>query len=174
MNKIIVVLSGFFICNSVNAEKICNPESIQTNEIENCIVITNEKIENEIRKLISDRIYVLNNSEICQDRFSEVYPGKEANIEKLLCIQELLTKEKNELQIKFGKETREGMIVSEKVFLYEIPNQITKIYLVRGNKVTILKEKLDEFNQKWYFINYKGKKNINMWIKAEDVDLKEK
>ncbi|WP_150539438.1 hypothetical protein [Actinobacillus vicugnae] len=174
MNKIIVVLSGFFICSSVNAENIFNPESIQTNEIENCIVITNAKIENEIRKLISDRIYALNSSEICQERFSEVYPGKEANIEKLLCIQELLTKEKNELQLKFGKETREGVIVSEKVFLYKIPNQITKIYLVRGNKVTILEEKIDESNQKWYFINYKGKKNINMWIKAEDVDLKEK
>ena len=45
------------------------------------------------------------------------------------------------------------------------------MYLVKGDKVTLLDEKTDESGQKWYFINYKGKKELNMWIKAEAVGL---
>ncbi len=53
--------------------------------------------------------------------------------------------------------------------LYQL---IKKIYLVKGDKVIILKEQKGNKGRKWYFINYKGKKDINMWIKAESVDLK--
>ncbi|WP_386688303.1 GW dipeptide domain-containing protein [Lonepinella sp. MS14437] len=53
-------------------------------------------------------------------------------------------------------------------------NAVTKMYLIKGDKVTILDEQTDSENQKWYFINYKGKKDINMWIKAEAVDFNEK
>ena len=47
----------------------------------------------------------------------------------------------------------------------------TKLYLIKGDLVSILDEKIDEHGEKWYFINYKGKKEINMWIKADSVDL---
>ncbi|TCP88655.1 hypothetical protein EDC44_1511 [Cricetibacter osteomyelitidis] len=50
----------------------------------------------------------------------------------------------------------------------------SKMYLVKDDQVAILNEQADKQGQKWYFINYKGKKDVNMWIKAEDVDLKEK
>ncbi|WP_423841526.1 hypothetical protein [Actinobacillus equuli] len=62
--------------------------------------------------------------------------------------------------------------VKYKSILYILPDQKTNMYLIKGDKVTILDEKMDDNNQKWYFINYKGKKDINMWIKAEAVDLK--
>ena len=58
-----------------------------------------------------------------------------------------------------------------KTYLFQSPNKPTKMYLVKGDKVTLLDEKTDDSNQKWYFINYKGKKDLNMWIKAEAVDL---
>lgn len=47
----------------------------------------------------------------------------------------------------------------------------TKMYLIKGDKVTILDEKTDDSDQKWYFINYKGTKDLTMWIKAEAVDI---
>ncbi len=65
-------------------------------------------------------------------------------------------------------------IVNTKVYLNKKPNVATASYLIKGDKVTILDEQTDNTNQRWYFINYKGKKDINMWIKAEDVDLKDK
>ena len=45
------------------------------------------------------------------------------------------------------------------------------MYLIKGDRISILDEKIDEHGEKWYFINYKGKKEINMWIKADSVDL---
>ncbi len=48
------------------------------------------------------------------------------------------------------------------------------MYLIKGDKVTLLDKKTDDSGQRWYFINYKGKKDLNMWIKAEAVDLEPK
>lgn len=45
------------------------------------------------------------------------------------------------------------------------------MYLVRNDSILILDKFLDENNIKWYLINYKGKKDISMWIKADAVDL---
>ena len=61
-------------------------------------------------------------------------------------------------------------IIKNKSYLYK-NNQKTQMYLIKGDKVTLLDEKTDASGQKWYFINYKGKKELNMWIKAEAVDL---
>ena len=61
--------------------------------------------------------------------------------------------------------------VKLKSFLHSTLKQPTKMYLIKGDKVTILDEETDNSGQKWYFINYKGKKELNMWIKAEAVDL---
>lgn len=62
-------------------------------------------------------------------------------------------------------------IIKEKSYLFSKPSKKTKMYLIKGDKVTILDEETDESGQKWYFINYKGKKDLNMWIKAEAVNL---
>ncbi|MBN6082633.1 hypothetical protein HYE55_11475 [Aggregatibacter actinomycetemcomitans] len=173
MNNVKILFWSIFICNFVNAEEVCNPESIKTSEIEKCIRITNSKIEMEIKKGIDKKISLLHDSKTCQDRFNEVSPGKEAQIEKLLCIQEGLKEIKNKLDTNIENNTRHGIILSEKTFLYTLPNynQITKLYLVKNDKVDVIEEKIDENKEKWYFINYKGKKEINMWIKADSVDL---
>ncbi|TCP88147.1 hypothetical protein EDC44_1552 [Cricetibacter osteomyelitidis] len=65
-------------------------------------------------------------------------------------------------------------VKTDKAYLYNKPNKITKGYLINNDKVKVLAQEIDSVGIKWYFINYKGKKDINMWIKAEDVDLKEK
>ncbi len=61
--------------------------------------------------------------------------------------------------------------IGTKTYLYKSPNKPTKMYLIKGDKVTLLDEKTDNSGQKWYFINYKGKKDLNMWIKAEAIDI---
>lgn len=61
--------------------------------------------------------------------------------------------------------------VKYKSILYLSPDEKTNMYLIKGDKVKVLKDKLDDKGRKWYFINYKGKKEINMWIKADSVDL---
>ena len=45
------------------------------------------------------------------------------------------------------------------------------MYLIKGDRVKIIKTELDVNGARWYLINYKGKKEINMWIKADSVDL---
>ncbi|WP_372651619.1 hypothetical protein [Aggregatibacter actinomycetemcomitans] len=62
-------------------------------------------------------------------------------------------------------------IIKNKVYLYNDNLKLSKMYLVKGDEVIILNESIDDNGQKWYFINYKGKKEINMWIKADSVDL---
>ena len=61
--------------------------------------------------------------------------------------------------------------IREKSYLYYDLNKRSNMYLVKGDKVNILDEKSSLDGQSWYFINYKGKKKINMWIKADSVDL---
>jgi len=80
---------------------------------------------------------------------------------------------KSDIEIKKINHHKNAVINIGKQYLYSEPSRITNMYLIKGDKVTILDEKTDDSGQKWYFINYKGKKDINMWIKAEAVDLKE-
>ena len=60
--------------------------------------------------------------------------------------------------------------VNKRSYLYTSPNSISKMYLIKGDQVIINDVKYLK-NEKWYLINYKGKKEINMWIKADSVDL---
>lgn len=77
----------------------------------------------------------------------------------------------DEKYLDFIEQPSEKGVLSYKTFLYVIPNQPTKMYLIKGDKVTLLDEQMDEKGQKWYFINYKGEKDLNMWIKAEAIDI---
>ena len=60
--------------------------------------------------------------------------------------------------------------VNKRSYLYTSPNSISKMYLIKGDQV-IINDVKSLKNEKWYLINYKGKKEINMWIKADPVDL---
>ncbi|KYK84072.1 hypothetical protein SA3033_04320 [Aggregatibacter actinomycetemcomitans serotype d str. SA3033] len=62
--------------------------------------------------------------------------------------------------------------IKYKSILYVNPNEKSNMYLIKGDKVRIIKDKLDDKGIKWYFINYKGEKEINMWIKADSVHIK--
>ena len=63
-------------------------------------------------------------------------------------------------------------VVKDKIYLYkkQSDDEKTKMYLIKDDKICFLDK--DFINQQeWYFITYKGKKEINMWIKADSVDL---
>ncbi|WGE61372.1 hypothetical protein [Actinobacillus equuli] len=62
--------------------------------------------------------------------------------------------------------------IKNKSYLYHLPNEMTKLYLIKGDMVNVIDKVNISEQQSFYFINYKGKKDINMWIKAEAVDLK--
>ncbi|OOF56999.1 hypothetical protein BKK56_01745 [Rodentibacter genomosp. 2] len=81
-----------------------------------------------------------------------------------------LVKDNSDVKVSMLDFKSLGVINKDKQYLYSSPNNITKMYLVKGYKVNILEER-NEKGSVWYFINYKGKKEINMWIKADSVVL---
>jgi len=48
--------------------------------------------------------------------------------------------------------------------------QVTKMFVIAGDKVTILKEEKDTEGKLWYFIRFNGKKVIERWIKADTAE----
>ncbi|MBN6067231.1 hypothetical protein HYE54_00100 [Aggregatibacter actinomycetemcomitans] len=59
-----------------------------------------------------------------------------------------------------------------KSYLYSKPDITYKsnMYLIKGDRIRVMDEYINN-GVLWYFINYKGKKEINMWIKADSIDL---
>jgi hypothetical protein len=55
-------------------------------------------------------------------------------------------------------------ISSAKAIIYSQPNIFTKMYLIKGDIITVLEEK-----EGWIKIEYEGKKLITGWVKKEDV-----
>ena len=82
-----------------------------------------------------------------------------------------LINEKNYLEKVINRKTGATSTVINKSYLYSSIGIKSGMYLIKGDRISILDEKIDERGEKWYFINYKGKKEINMWIKADSVDL---
>jgi len=67
--------------------------------------------------------------------------------------------------------TKSVLVLKLKSLLYKEPSESSKskMYLIAGDKVTLLDTKVDNFGQEWYYISYQGKKEIKAWIKAEAV-----
>uniref|UniRef100_UPI0035A0AB70 hypothetical protein n=1 Tax=Glaesserella sp. TaxID=2094731 RepID=UPI0035A0AB70 len=84
-----------------------------------------------------------------------------------------LKEEKEYIENNIKKEENNIGVIINKSYLYSSIGNKSNMYLVKGDKVKILKKQKDTSSNNWYFINYKGKKDINMWIKAEAVDIKE-
>ena len=82
-----------------------------------------------------------------------------------------LINEKNYLEKVVNRKIGAASTVINKSYLYSSIGVKSDMYLIKGDRISILDEKIDERGEKWYFIHYKGKKEINMWIKAESVDL---
>ena len=47
--------------------------------------------------------------------------------------------------------------------------QVTKMFVIAGDKVTVLKQEKDADGKLWYFIRFNGRKIIEKWIKADTV-----
>ncbi|MFC0181145.1 hypothetical protein ACFFJX_00590 [Pseudarcicella hirudinis] len=62
-------------------------------------------------------------------------------------------------------EHKESKVTQLKAFIYTIPNQQSKMYLLKGDEVEILETKDD-----WLKIRYYGSKTIEGWIKKTDVE----
>ncbi|MBN6069588.1 hypothetical protein HYE53_00215, partial [Aggregatibacter actinomycetemcomitans] len=73
-----------------------------------------------------------------------------------------LVKDNSDVKISMLDFNSLGTINKDKQYLYSLPNSITRMYLVKGDKVRVLKREKDKKGDTWYFINYKGKKEINM------------
>jgi hypothetical protein len=55
-------------------------------------------------------------------------------------------------------------VAASKSMLYSEPEKPTKMYLIKGDIITVLEEK-----EGWIKIEYEGKKLITGWVKKEDV-----
>ncbi|MGB1311327.1 MAG: alpha-2-macroglobulin family protein, partial [Leucothrix sp.] len=49
-------------------------------------------------------------------------------------------------------------------------DQVTKMFVIAGDKVTILKEEKGADGKLWYFIRFNGRKVVEKWIKAETAE----
>jgi len=49
-------------------------------------------------------------------------------------------------------------LVLRKSYLYDLNRRKTSMYLIKGDRVKIIKTAFDADGTRWYFINYKGKK----------------
>ncbi|WGE51694.1 hypothetical protein [Actinobacillus equuli] len=159
-------------------DKLPNVNLLEEFIISNCKL--DYFIENSLEKYI-DR-FDENNVDIVNgiDRYKKLlmlYPYSEINKKNYSIIIDRLSSlglldEKKYVESETIKKcARMGTIIDKSHLYLPIDNK-SNMYLIKGDKVHILNESVDKNNQKWYFINYKGKKDINMWIKAEAVDLK--
>ena len=73
-------------------------------------------------------------------------------------------KKDNRDYIKKYLQIEVGEITSEKCVIYSEPGIPTKMYQIRGDIVTIIREKED-----WLNIEYLGTKLVKGWIKKSDV-----
>ena len=57
-----------------------------------------------------------------------------------------------------------------KLYNEKSDDQVTKMYVIAGDKVTVLKEEKAADGKRWYFIRFNGRKVIEKWIKAGTVE----
>ncbi|WP_018652935.1 hypothetical protein [Actinobacillus capsulatus] len=163
-------------------------------ELKNAIFVSNENAREEICASSNFEAYVFPNISLPitwegllayakKNKFTDAIEYEVNNyISILLSIDYDNTKVNNAIKILNGAGyTRQAERISNfnyvkikgKSYLYSGNLVKSNMYLIEGDIVKILSKKTDESGNKWYLINYKGKKDINMWIKAESVDLKE-
>lgn len=129
--------------------------------------------------LINDNKYFSNNSQFIAPVFSYenkltgfyIYKNKISEMDIMMQeTNKLIDKEYITLDKIRNINSKTSPILS-KSHLYKEPSKssLSKMYLIPGDKVTLLDTKTDEAGQEWYYISYQGKKEIKMWIKAEAV-----
>ena len=141
--------------------KAIEPQALDVVDIKSIIGLSNS-VDGWV--ISPDIVGVLDNKKLVFDNLDiPNYP----HMSHIFKVDEVDKDIKQPLSLGFETELSFKTNILSKSTLYKTPNQSTKMYLIKGDKVTLLDEKTDSSGQKWYFINYKGKKELNMWIKAE-------
>jgi len=129
----------------------CHSEIIKANENKISLPPTWLELTGDGKYRIETRLF--------DSSLPKMPPGTVLSNNDLTLFKTWITKYKN----------NKSLVVKRKAYLHKMPNSKTRMYLIKGDKVTLLDEKTDDSGQEWYFIYYKGKKKLNMWIKAEAV-----
>ena len=134
-----------------------------------------DSLNNFIKRFNENNINIINGIERYR-KLLLIYPYSDSTKKEYSIILNELSKlklinEKNYLENIITRSARNTSRVINKSYLYSSIGVRSDIYLIKGDRVHILEERIDEHGIKWFFINYKGKKEINMWIKADSVDL---
>lgn len=171
---------GDFFKNHKDSENISDKKEftlfkIGTDNIKNFKInrITSANI------LINDHKYFSNNSQFIAPVFSYdnkltgfyIYKNKISEMDIMMQeTNKFIDKEYTTLD-KIQNNNSKTSPVLIKSYLYKEPSKSSqsKMYLIAGDKVTLLDTKVDNFGQEWYYISYQGKKEIKSWIKAEAV-----
>jgi len=78
-----------------------------------------------------------------------------------------------EAATKEAKKPQSTLIIkSKRAVLHDsaTDDSATKMYVITGDKVTLLSESTDKAGNLWYFIRFEGSKVIEKWIKADTTD----
>ena len=134
-----------------------------------------DSLNNFIKRFNENNINIINGIERYR-KLLLIYPYSDSTKKEYSIILNELSKvklinEKNYLENIITRSTSNTSRVINKSYLYSSIGIRSDMYLIKGDRVHILEERIDEHGIKWFFINYKGKKEINMWIKADSVDL---
>ena len=134
-----------------------------------------DSLNNFIERFNENNINIINGIERYR-KLLLIYPYSDSTKKEYSIILNELSKlklinEKNYLENIITRSASNTSRVINKSYLYSSIGVRSDMYLIKGDRVHILEERIDEHGIKWFFINYKGKKEINMWIKADSVDL---
>jgi hypothetical protein len=105
-----------------------------------------------------------------QDTFMNIYYSSRqqyVTYKKLDSLPQNVQKHLAENGIYVGFPRRE--ISSDKTTIYAAPNISTRMYLIKGDVVTVLEEK-----DGWLRVEYEGRKLVRGWIKREDTEKRMK
>ena len=134
-----------------------------------------DSLNDFIKRFNENNINIINGIERYR-KLLLIYPYSDSTKKEYSIILNELSKvklinEKDYLENIITRSTSNTSRVINKSYLYSSIGIRSDMYLIKGDRVHILEERIDEHGIKWFFINYKGKKEINMWIKADSVDL---
>ena len=91
---------------------------------------------------------------------------------EILNKEEIETFKKNKMPVPPANATMGSDVVSIKIpkaYLYDDADETTrtKMYLIAGDKIKVLKRKKASDNSRWLFIHFEGKKSLEKWIRTE-------
>ena len=134
-----------------------------------------DSLNDFIKRFNENNINIINGIERYR-KLLLIYPYSDSTKKEYSIILNELSKvklinQKNYLENIITRSTSNTSRVINKSYVYSSIGIRSDMYLIKGDRVHILEERIDEHGIKWFFINYKGKKEINMWIKADSVDL---